>query len=145
VLESGGTWLGEVVPIVQYLELSQYQVSDFIHNGGAALADTTVSPSGGMGHYLRQLGPNGAESLAIHRERLSSNRGNTYFMPGQLNPTPKQAEYQMFGNWDCKPSGGEVKGSDEENRLGCWVPPNIEFQGRIQGRFPHVEKADYSK
>ena len=33
------------------------------------------------GHYLRQLGPTGAESLGMHQRRLSSNRGNAYLPP----------------------------------------------------------------
>ena len=145
LLASAGEFLGEFNPILQYLEFSQYQVSDFLHNGAAAIADTTVSPSGGMGHYLRQIGVFGSESLAIYPERQASNRGNTYFKPGELNPTALQAKYQMFGNWDCKPSGGEVEGNDEENRLGCWVAPNMTFKNKLQGRFPHVEAEDYSK
>ena len=52
--------------MLQYLELSQLQVSDFISYGAAALADTTASPGGGVGHYLRQFGPLGAESAAIY-------------------------------------------------------------------------------
>ena len=71
-------FLQQVNPILQYFETSQFQVSDFVTNGAAALADTTASPSGGIGHYLRQFGPTGTESLAIHRERLKTNRGNSY-------------------------------------------------------------------
>ena len=52
-------FLQQVNPILQYFEASQFQVSDFITNGAAALADTTASPSGGVGHYLRQFGPTG--------------------------------------------------------------------------------------
>ena len=68
-------FLGQLNPMLQYLELSQLQVSDFISYGGAALADTTASPGGGIGHYLRQFGPLGAESAAIYPERMRTNRG----------------------------------------------------------------------
>src|SRR5215217_9441313 len=74
-------FLQQINPILQYLESTQGQVSDFITNGAAALADTTASPAGGTGHYLRQLGPVGSESLAMYRNRLSTNRGNTYLPP----------------------------------------------------------------
>ena len=50
-------FLGQLNPMLQYLEMSQLQVSDFISYGAAALADTTASPGGGIGHYLRQFGP----------------------------------------------------------------------------------------
>src|SRR5215218_7622928 len=74
-------FLQQINPILQYLESTQGQVSDFITNGAAALADTTASPAGGTGHYLRQLGPVGSESLAMYRERPKTNRGNTYLPP----------------------------------------------------------------
>src|SRR5919198_720557 len=80
-----GPFLSQVNPILQYLELNQSQVSDFITNGAAPLADTTTSPSGGVGHYLRQFGPAGLESAAIYRERLPSDRGNSYLAPTALN------------------------------------------------------------
>ena len=145
VLASLGQFLGEFNPIVQYLENSQYQVSDFLHNGAAAIADVTTSPGGGIGHYLRQIGVFGSESLAIYPERQSSNRGNTYLKAGELNPSPTLAKHQMFANWDCKPSGGTVEGNDDANILGCWVGPNMVFQNKLQGKFPHVEANDYSK
>src|SRR3954452_5623241 len=67
-------FLQQVNPILQYLEASQFQVSDFVTNGAAALADTEPSTSGGVGHYLRQLGPVGAESPSIHRARPAAHR-----------------------------------------------------------------------
>ena len=141
----GQLWpfLEELNPILEFLELHQYQVAEFISNGAGAISDTTASTGGGLGHYLRQLGPLGAESLAVHGQRLASNRGNSYLPPLGLFPGPKEAEYLMFPNWDCKPSGGEVRGDSDTK--GCWVAPRFEFQGKLQGQFPHVEKADYSK
>ena len=55
-------FLGQLNPMLQYLETSQLQVSDFISYGAAALADTTESPGGGVGHYLRQLGRPGSRA-----------------------------------------------------------------------------------
>src|SRR4029079_16258716 len=55
LLDSLHPFLGELNPMLQYLEMSQSQVSDFISQGGAAVADTTASPGGGTGHYLRQF------------------------------------------------------------------------------------------
>src|SRR3954471_20750884 len=77
LLASLHPFLGQVNPILQYLELSQYQVSDFMSYGAAALSDTTASPGGGVGHYLRQFGPTGAESAAIYTQRVKTNRGNS--------------------------------------------------------------------
>ena len=40
-------------------------------------------------HYLRQLGYLGAETLAIHQLRLSTNRGNGYLKPLELTGTAR--------------------------------------------------------
>jgi phospholipid/cholesterol/gamma-HCH transport system substrate-binding protein len=132
-------FLQQVNPILQYLELSQFQVSDFITNGAAALANTTASPSGGNGHYLRQLGPVGAESLAIYKERPSTDRGNSYLPPEALFGDHKGT--YIFPNFDCKPSGGEVQASD--GKPGCRVQKRLQFGGRLQGQFPHVDQTNY--
>src|SRR3954451_11336322 len=132
-------FLQQINPILQYLELSQSQVSDFITNGATALADTTASPGGGTGHYLRQLGPTGAESLAIYRERPATDRGNSYLPPEALFGDHKGTF--IFPNFDCKPSGGEVAPS--EGNPGCRVQKRVRFGGRLQGAFPHVDAARY--
>jgi phospholipid/cholesterol/gamma-HCH transport system substrate-binding protein len=134
-------FLGQLNPILQYLEVSQLQVSDFISYGGAALADTTASPGGGVGHYLRQFGPTGPESAAIYPQRLRSNRGQTYVPPRGLFG-PEAMTYLMSASTDCRNAGGETRPSD--GTPGCWKAHGVEFQGRIQGDFPHVEAADYS-
>jgi phospholipid/cholesterol/gamma-HCH transport system substrate-binding protein len=132
-------FLQQVNPILQHFEASQFQVSDFVTNGAAALADTTTSPSGGVGHYLRQFGPTGSESLAIHRERLKTNRGNSYPAPlalfGDLEGTA------ISPNSDCKPSGGEV--SPTEGNPGCRVADPQVVDGRAQGTFPHIDESSY--
>ena len=141
LLASMHPFLGQLNPMLQYLELSQLQVSDFISYGAAALADTTESPGGGVGHYLRQFGPLGAESAAIYPERLKSNRGQTYVGPEHLFG-PEAMTYLMSPSSDCSNAGGETKPSD--GTPGCWKAPPQEFGGRLQGDFPHVEAEDYS-
>jgi len=142
-----GPFLAQVNPILEYLEASQYQFSDFLANGAGALADTTVSPVGGPGHYLRQFGPTGAESLAIYRNRLSTNRGNSYLQPMDLYPDAGGAPFLIFPNFDCKPSGGErpspypAAGGDP----GCRQQKKFSFKNRLQGQFPRIEASDYSK
>jgi len=136
-----GPFLSQVNPILQFLEAHQLQVTDFISNGGAATADTTASPSGGVGHYLRQFGPTGVESAAFFRERISTNRGNSYIPPMGLF-RPESGRYMITPQWDCKPSGGEKEATDREP--GCYVPPRFELGGRLQGQFPHVEPQGYS-
>lgn len=108
-------------------------------NGAAALADTEPSPSGGVGHYLRQFGPLGAESLAIYKERLKTNRGNSY--PPPLALFGDLEGKGLFPNYDCKASGGEVTPS--EGNPGCRVADAQTVGGKLQGTFPHVEADDY--
>jgi phospholipid/cholesterol/gamma-HCH transport system substrate-binding protein len=133
-------FLQQVNPILQYLETSQFQVSDFLTNGAAALADTEPSTSGGIGHYLRQIGPVGAESLAIYRERPASNRGNSY--PGPLALFGDLEGKGIFPNYDCKPSGGETP--PKNGNPGCRLARRENYGQGLQGSFPHVKAADYS-
>ena len=133
-------FLQQVNPILQYLETSQFQVSDFLTNGAAALADTEPSTSGGIGHYLRQIGPVGAESLAIYRERPASNRGNSY--PGPLALFGDLEGKGIWPNYDCKPSGGETP--PKNGNPGCRVAHKQDYGQGLQGSFPHVRAADYS-
>ena len=135
-------FLNQLNPILQYLELHQFDVTDFLSNGGAALADTTPSPGGGIGHYLRQFGPTGSESVAMARKRIEINRGNSYLPPLAL-ADKKGADFKIFPNFDCKPSGGERP--PQGNSPGCFLAGKLQFGGRLQGRFPRVEAADYGK
>jgi virulence factor Mce-like protein len=133
-------FLEQLNPILQYLENSQMQVSDFISYGAAALSDTTVSPGGGVGHYLRQFGPVGAESAAIYRERLPTNRGETYVGPRHLFG-PEAMTHLIMPSTDCSNTGGDHPPS--QGNPGCWKAHPQEFQGRLQGDFPHVQAANY--
>jgi hypothetical protein len=140
LLASLHPFLGQLNPILQFLEASQYQVTDFLTYGAGALADTTTSDSGGTGHYLRQFGPTGAESAAIYRERLKTNRGNSYVAPESLYG---ETQALLTPSWDCDNTSGEHPPTADEP--GCQVDKNFEFQGRLQPHFPHVEAEDYSK
>src|SRR4051812_14803311 len=139
LLTSLSPFLAQVNPILQFLEASQYQVSDFMTYGAAALASTTASPGGGVGHYLRQFGPMGAESAAIYKQRLNTNRGNAYVSPGSLFG---QTTALVTPSFDCNNTGGEHPPTSSEP--GCQVDKHMNFQGRLQPRFPHVEADDYS-
>jgi phospholipid/cholesterol/gamma-HCH transport system substrate-binding protein len=140
LLASLHPFLGQLNPILQYLEASQYQVSDFLTFGAAALADTTSSASGGVGHYLRQFGPTGAESAAIYRQRLKTNRGNSYVEPGSLFGATTSL---VTPSWDCANTGGDHPPTKDEP--GCQTDKNMTFQGRLQTHFPHIEGASYAK
>ena len=146
LLGSLGPFLQELNPIFEWLELHQHLVGDFLGYSAGALADTIPSaPAGENGHYLRQLGVTGLESFAIHRKRVSSNRGNAYLPP--VLPAVEMGKRLALPSWDCKPSGGEV---DAEVRPvgsvpACWVLRKpTDFKGNRRD-FPHVEAEDYSR
>jgi phospholipid/cholesterol/gamma-HCH transport system substrate-binding protein len=133
-------FLGQLNPMLQYLEAGQYQVSDFLTFGAAALSDTTASPAGGVGHYLRQFGPVGAEGAAIYRERLKTNRGNSYTPPVGLfafNPA------LITPSFDCRNTGGDHPPTSSEP--GCKTAQPFSIAGQLQPTFPHPEAADYTK
>ena len=59
-------FLEQLNPILRWLEYYQSQVAEFITNGAGALEDTVATLTDQeVGHYLRQAGPSGAESIAM--------------------------------------------------------------------------------
>ena len=84
----------------------------------------------------------GAESAAIYPERMRTNRGSTYVGPEQLFGAEAN-KFLISPSSDCRNAGGETTPSD--GTPGCYEADGIRFQGRLQGDFPHVEAADYTK
>jgi phospholipid/cholesterol/gamma-HCH transport system substrate-binding protein len=145
-----GPFLQEFNPIFQWLELHQHLVSDFLGNGAGGTKDTVpgVGPEE-TGHYLRQVGPTGAESLGIHQRRLSSNRGNAYLPP--IIGADDTARYKIFPNWDCLPANGfndpsapTMPKTDQPTAPACFVRNNFAW-ATGQGRFLHVGAANYAR
>lgn len=130
-----GPFLSEVNPILDWLGIHQHTLTDMFANLGGATAAKgipTTAP-GATGHYLRQFGPTGPETVAVHPSRLSSNRGNAYPNPLFLaNPTVQE---KGLPSWDCKRAGGAAD---------CYEQDPFSFQGETL-KFPHVNRADYSE
>jgi ABC-type transporter Mla subunit MlaD len=137
-----GPFLGELNPILQYLELNQRELSNFFSAGITGVSATTKSDSGN-GHYLKQFGPSGPETLAMYQSRLPTNRGNAYVAPAQLD-SRVLAIRGITPNWDCKPSGGEKDPvPDGPNAApGCLVQTPTQFQGRST-KYPQVQAEGY--
>jgi hypothetical protein len=63
---------------------------------------------------------------------------------------PKGNEYRMFPNFDCTTAGGDHKPvqpafpNDPRATAGCFEADHYVLNGKLQGRFPHVEAADFS-
>jgi phospholipid/cholesterol/gamma-HCH transport system substrate-binding protein len=151
MLGSLGTFLEQLNPILGWLSVHQQLVSDFISQGGATLAATTTSFSGGgVGHYLRQFSPTGPETLSFAPNRDPNNRGNTYPPPLWL-ADPNDAAKGNFPSWDCKNTGAPGDGSQPASgppapapgsNEACWVaPPLPGAPGKYQ--IPHILAAHY--
>jgi phospholipid/cholesterol/gamma-HCH transport system substrate-binding protein len=124
-----GSFLEQLNPILGWLSLHQQLISDFISNGATPLAARTVSFSGGgVGHYLRQFGPTGPETLSFAPNRDSNNRGNTY-PPPLWGADTRNLINGNEGAWDCKNTGAPGDGSVPASGSGpgsteaCWVAP----------------------
>ncbi len=79
----------------------------------------------------------GLESLGIHRERVSSNRGNAYLPPG--DPEQETSKQLALPSWDCKPSGGEVEANPAP------VGADAGAAGSFDYDFPHVGRSNYRR
>ena len=163
LLASLGPFLEQLNPIVSWLSLHQQLISDFISNGAGGLAATTTSFGGnGTGHYLRQFGPTGPETLSLAANRDTDNRGNTYPPPLWLSDTRNFSaggNYPGsvgFDSWDCSNTGAPGNGQQAagstvpsqfvQGTQACWVAPPL--SGLIgqnnPSRFPQVNAAKYS-
>jgi len=148
LLAETGPFLSQLNPILQWLELNQKLVSDFIQTAAGGLAArTTTSVPGGPGHYLRQISPSGSETLGIHRTRLSTNRGNTYLEP-LFAANQRALESVIFPNWDCNNTGvGEkpptISSTPGQASPACFVQPPFNFQGQSEA-FPRIDANNYA-
>jgi virulence factor Mce-like protein len=151
LLASTGTFLEQLNPILDWLSLHQQLVSDFISQGGATLAGTTTSFSGGgIGHYLRQFSPAGPETLSFASNRDSNNRGNTY-PPSLWLANANDAAKGNFPSFDCKNTGAPGDGSVAASgppapapgsNEACWVAPTLPGASG-PSQVPHILAAQY--
>jgi ABC-type transporter Mla subunit MlaD len=140
-------FLEQLNPILQWLEYNQLTTADFISNGAAALADTTSTVTGDeIGHYLRQFGPTGPETVGMYPQRPEASRGNAYPRPDALTGE-KRDRYMMFGNFDCKNAGGErmTQVPDTSDAPSCYVQQAPAWPPGNTSPYPHIGSADYSK
>src|SRR3954454_1635742 len=151
VLEQLTPFLGNLNPILQWLEYTQPLTADFISNGPGGLVDTMpqtaqAAAEGELGHYLRQVGPTGAESAAVFTSRLPSNRGNAYLSGTQLLGA-NRAKYNITPSTDCKNSPrGQFQRQENERTAGnpandpgpsCFVET---LRGAAASQIPHVQE-----
>jgi virulence factor Mce-like protein len=140
-------FLEQLNPALQYLEYQQLMTADFISNGAATLADTTGTVTDQeMGHYLRQFGPVGPETVGMYAQRPAASRGNAYLRPDALTGE-KRDRYMIFGNFDCKNAGGErmTQVPDTSDAPSCFVQDPPAWPPGNTNPYPHITAANYSK
>jgi hypothetical protein len=134
VFEALHVYLPELNPILSFANFYQAHLSDFIMNGGGSLSATLPPlPGEGPRHYLRQYGVINSRGLGVARTRPVYERGNAYPAPNYFNRAKALGIFEAF---DCAPSGGEVRES-ENGEPPCYVAPPSLFDGRI---FPRLVK-----
>ena len=76
-------YLGGLIPVIDYVNTYRREVAAFFANSAATTQATSLNAAQTKAfHYLRISNPINPESLTAYQNRLSSNRGNPYLVPG---------------------------------------------------------------
>jgi ABC-type transporter Mla subunit MlaD len=135
-------FLGQVNPILEYIGVHAYTLSDMFANLGVATAAKVKDPTAGTtGHYLRQFGPQGTETVAMYPNRLATNRGNAYPNPMGIINSPEAQRFKILPNFDCVNAGGEKE--PEGTTPGCREQRSFEFRGDPTTRYPRLTEKAY--
>jgi phospholipid/cholesterol/gamma-HCH transport system substrate-binding protein len=93
-------YLGDIVPVVDYINTYRREIAAFFANSAATTQATSANITQTKQlHYLRISNPVNPEVLTAYQRRLSSNRGNPYPVPGQADKL--LAGLPVFGGHLC--------------------------------------------
>jgi phospholipid/cholesterol/gamma-HCH transport system substrate-binding protein len=94
-------YLGGVIPVLDYLNTYRREIAGFFASGTAAAQATapTAANANKLLHYVRVASPINPETLTDYSNRLSTNRGNPYLVPGGY--TALIGGLPVFGNYLC--------------------------------------------
>jgi phospholipid/cholesterol/gamma-HCH transport system substrate-binding protein len=81
-LESLTPFLGNLVPVIDYINDYRREIAAFFANSTASTQAVAGSATGGNLHYVRASNPINPELVTRYPARPSSNRGNPYLEPG---------------------------------------------------------------
>jgi phospholipid/cholesterol/gamma-HCH transport system substrate-binding protein len=150
LLDQLGPFLEQLNPILVWLSGHQQLLSDFISNGGPSFFARTTSFGGnGVGHYLRQFGPSGPETLSLAANRDPANRGNVYpsslWLAQIFNAGGRFPGDWGLASWDCRNSGGDHRSvnSGPNAQPACWTQPVLPGAAG-QYKIPQLPAASYS-
>ena len=96
-------FLSNFNPLLSWLDYQAPVVTDFLANPSSSTADFLLfhpSQSEPL-HLSRQMTIFTAESLAIHQQRLKTNRGNGYLQPFAIGSYFPTTQAEIFPSHDC--------------------------------------------
>ena len=141
VMDGLDPFLANFNPLLRWLDYQAPVVTDFLSNPSSSTADFLPSQPGQNAplHLSRQMTIFTTETLAIHQQRLNTNRGNGYLQPFAIGSQFPTTQGEIFPNHDCDntsnfPLGGAVTGglgNGQVTRDPASVPPASE-----SGQFP---------
>jgi hypothetical protein len=93
-------YLGNFVPIFNYINTYRREIAAFFANATAATQATSQNiTQTALLHYVRISNPVNPETLTSYARRLSSNRGNPYMAPGGYSQLLNGLS--VFGSYLC--------------------------------------------
>jgi virulence factor Mce-like protein len=92
-------YLGELVPVINYIESYRREIAGFFANSTATTQAQFSSANGGRAHYVRISNPINPELLTGYAVRPYSNRSNPYMAPGGYNALLHGLN--VFGSYLC--------------------------------------------
>jgi ABC-type transporter Mla subunit MlaD len=137
VLTALDPFLANLNPILRYLSAYSGNVTDFIANPSAGLADTLAPVPGQPAprHALRQIGYISPESLTIYPTRQNYNRGNSYLPPNGIGNPQSVGNNELFPSHDCRNTGNGGNGFVTPTSAPNKQTPGI-FPTTVNGSFP---------
>jgi virulence factor Mce-like protein len=92
-------YLGQLVPVIEYIESYRKEIAGFFANSTATTEGQFSSANGGRAHYIRISNPINPELLTTYSKRPTSNRTNPYMAPGGYTKLLQGLE--SFGSYLC--------------------------------------------
>jgi phospholipid/cholesterol/gamma-HCH transport system substrate-binding protein len=92
-------YLGQLVPVIDYIDLYRREIAAFFANSTATTEGTLPSAYGHNEHYLRAANAVSPEVLTPYQTRLQTNRSNPYMAPGGFDRLRKGLA--VFGSYLC--------------------------------------------
>ena len=127
-------FLANFNPLLRWLDYQAPVVSDFLSNPSSSTADFLPFQPGQSAplHVSRQMSMFETESLAIHQQRLKTNRGNGYLQPFAIGNPYSSTQAEIFPGHDCN----NTFNAGINNGVVTHDPPSAPVHQEESGQFP---------